>query len=69
MPFLAVGLLFALTNPSLTAAKAYFFTFLVVRVLHSIFYLRGRQPFRTLCFAVGALAMIGMRVQVIIAAV
>jgi uncharacterized MAPEG superfamily protein len=69
VPFLAVGLLFALTNPSLTAAKAYFFTFLAVRVLHSIVYLRGRQPFRTLCFAVGVLAMIGMGVQVIVAAI
>lgn len=69
VPFLAVGLFFALTNPSVTAAKAYFFTFLAMRVLHSIFYLWGRQPFRTMTFAVGALAMIGMGVQVIMAAI
>lgn len=69
VPFFAVGLLFALTNPSLTAAKAYFFTFVAMRVLHSIFYLWGRQPFRTMTFAIGALAMIGMAVQVIMAAV
>jgi prostaglandin-E synthase 1 len=69
VPFLAVGLFFALTNPSITAAKAYFFTFLAMRVLHSIFYLWGRQPFRTMTFAVGALAMIGMGVQVIMAAI
>ncbi len=68
VPFFAVGLLFALTNPSVTAAKAYFFTFLAVRVLHSIFYLWGRQPFRTLMFAVGVLTMLGMGVQVIMAA-
>jgi uncharacterized MAPEG superfamily protein len=69
VPFVAVGLLFALTNPTATAARAYYFTFLAVRVLHSIFYLWGRQPFRTLCFAVGVLSMLGMGVQVIMAAV
>lgn len=69
VPFVAVGLMFALTNPSMTAAKGYFFTFLAVRVLHSIFYLWGRQPFRTMMFAIGSLAMLGMGVQVIIAAI
>jgi hypothetical protein len=34
-------------------------------VLHSIFYLFGRQPFRTLMFGVGVAAMIGMAVRVI----
>jgi uncharacterized MAPEG superfamily protein len=69
VPFFAIGLLFSLTTPSVTAAKAYFFTFLAVRVLHSIFYLWGRQPFRTLMFAVGVLAMLGMGVQTIMAAI
>ena len=40
-----------------------------MRVLHSIFYLWGRQPFRTITFAIGALSLIGMRVQVIMAAI
>ena len=65
IPFFAVGLAYALTAPSQTGAQAYFFTFLAVRVLHSIFYLAGRQPFRTLTFAIGVLCVVGMAVQVI----
>jgi uncharacterized MAPEG superfamily protein len=65
VPFLAVGLLYALSGPSKIGAQAYFFTFLAARVLHSIFYMLGRQPFRTLMFGVGVAAIIGMGVHVI----
>jgi uncharacterized MAPEG superfamily protein len=65
VPFFVVGLLYALSGPSDTGAKAYFFTFLGARLLHSFFYLRGIQPFRTMSFAVGALAILGMAVHVI----
>ena len=60
-----VGLLYAFSGPSKVGAQAYFFTFVGARILHSIFYLWGRQPFRTLCFAIGALATIGMAVHVL----
>jgi len=69
LPFFAVGLLYALTNPRPGAAQIYFFTFVGARLLHSVFYLWGKQPFRTLMFAVGALCVIGMAVQVIRAAI
>jgi glutathione S-transferase len=69
VPFFAIGLLYALSGASKTGAQAYFFTFLGARVLHSIFYLWGRQPFRTLMFAVGVLATLGMAYQVIRAAI
>jgi glutathione S-transferase len=65
IPFFAVGLLYALTAPSQLGAQAYFFTFLGARVLHSIFYLAGKQPFRTIMFAIGSLAILGMAVHVI----
>lgn len=65
VPFFAVGLLYALTNPSAGTAKAYFFTFVGARALHSVFYLLGKQPFRTISFAVGAFAVIGMAVHVL----
>jgi uncharacterized MAPEG superfamily protein len=65
VPFFAVGLMYALTSPSQTGAQAYFFTFLGARLLHSVFYLWGKQPFRTMMFSIGALAIIGMAVQVI----
>ncbi len=64
VPFFALGLLYALTGPAAGAAQIYFYVFVAARVLHSIFYLWGRQPFRTMMFAVGVLAMLGMAVQV-----
>jgi uncharacterized MAPEG superfamily protein len=65
VPFFAIGLMYALMAPSKTGAQAYFFTFLAARLLHSLFYLWGKQPFRTMMFAIGVLTMIGMSVQVI----
>ncbi len=64
IPFFVVGALYAATGASKTGAAAYFGTFTVARLLHSVFYLWGRQPWRTLCFAVGVLAVIGMGVHV-----
>jgi len=65
VPFFAIGLLYALSGPSRLGAQAYFFTFLGARVLHSVFYLAQKQPFRTMMFAIGALATIGMAVHVL----
>ncbi len=65
VPFLAIGLLYALSGPSKVGAQVYFFTFLGARLLHSVFYLAQKQPFRTLMFALGALATTGMAVHVI----
>jgi glutathione S-transferase len=69
VPFFAVGLLYALTAPSMGVAQGFFYTFLAVRVLHTFFYLGGKQPFRTMMFAIGALCILGMAVQVIRAVV
>jgi uncharacterized MAPEG superfamily protein len=68
IPFFAIGLLYALSGANRSGAQAYFGTFVAARVLHSLFYLWGRQPFRTIAFAVGALATIGMGAQVLRAA-
>ena len=65
VPFFVIGALYAATNPSTTGVQAFFFTFLAMRLLHSVFYLWGKQPFRTASFAIGALATIGMGVHVI----
>jgi glutathione S-transferase len=65
VPFFAVGLLYALSGPSHTGALAYFGTFVGARLLHSVFYLLGKQPFRSLSFGVGFLATIGMAVHVL----
>jgi uncharacterized MAPEG superfamily protein len=65
VPFFAVGLLYALSGPSMLGAQAYFWTFLGARVLHSVFYFAQKQPWRTIMFSVGALATFGMGVHVI----
>ncbi len=68
VPFFIVGLLYALTGPSKNGALIYFGTFCAARLLHTAFYLWGRQPFRTLMFAIGVLCTIGMAVHIFIAA-
>ena len=65
VPFFAVGFLYALTNPSALGAQAYLWTFVGARLLHTVFYLAEKQPFRTLMFGIGALAIIGMGVHVL----
>jgi uncharacterized MAPEG superfamily protein len=65
VPFLAIGFFYALSGPSKVGAQAYFFTFLAARVLHSVFYLFGKQPFRTLMFGIGVAALVGMSIHVI----
>ena len=68
IPFFVIGYLYVLTAPSATAATLYFATFTGARLLHSVFYLLGRQPFRTLMFVAGVLATLGMGVKVLIVA-
>jgi uncharacterized MAPEG superfamily protein len=68
VPFFAIAPLYVMTGGTLTGAKAYFLTFVAARLLHSAFYLWGRQPFRTLCFGIGILCVIGMGVHVLRAA-
>jgi len=68
IPFFVVGALYTATGGSKTGAMAYFGTFVVARLLHTLFYLAGKQPFRTLTFAIGVLTIIGMAVHVLRAA-
>ncbi len=65
VPFFAIGFLFSLTSPSLTFARALFGAYVLGRVLHIVFYLGAKQPFRTAAFAVGLLSCITMLVQVL----
>jgi glutathione S-transferase len=57
-----------MTRPSASAAMAYLGTFTAVRLLHSLFYLAQKQPFRTLSFAIGVLCTFGMAFHVLRAA-
>jgi len=66
LPFFVVGLIYALTGPSLTAAYVFFGGFLLARSLHSIFYIRALQPHRTIAFSVGLTLMLVMLVSALV---
>ena len=65
VPFFVIAFLYTQTSPSMTVARALFFTFVAIRVLHAIFYATAKQPFRTLAFTVGAIINLAMVVQVL----
>ena len=68
VPYFVVASLYAITAPSATAAWIYFGFYVVTRILHSFFYLNAIQPWRTAMFALGSLAVLGMAVHVLRAA-
>jgi uncharacterized MAPEG superfamily protein len=65
VPFFIVGALYLATGGTRIGAQAYCFTFLGARLLHTVFYLAGMQPFRTIAFGIGAASVLGMAVHVI----
>jgi prostaglandin-E synthase 1 len=65
LPFLAIGLPYLLTNPSATLASGLFIAFTALRVVFSVFYLRGAQPWRSLTFLLAELCVLVMIVQMI----
>lgn len=62
--FFALGLLCVLAGVSPLGATICFYAFTGARVLHSIVYIKELQPFRTMSYAIGSLALIGMMVQI-----
>lgn len=69
LPYFGVGLIYALTGPSLLAAGIYFIGFTAARVLHSVFYIMEMQPHRTIAFGVAQLLLLAMLVSTFIALV
>ncbi|RDD44430.1 Microsomal glutathione S-transferase 1 [Trichoplax sp. H2] len=66
LPFLAVGLLYVLTNPTPKAAGCHFRIFTAVRVLHSIVYIGAwPQPSRTFLFYIGLITLASMLLSVV----
>jgi microsomal prostaglandin-E synthase 1 len=65
VPFFVVGLLYVLTGATRTGATAYFGVFVAARILHSVVYALGLQPWRTIAYLIGILSIVGMAVHVI----
>jgi len=68
VPFVLLGLLYAMLGADPMGMQIYAYTFFVARVLHSLCYIFALQPFRTLSYTVGALCLMGMSVQVLLRA-
>jgi uncharacterized MAPEG superfamily protein len=66
--FLVLALLFTLAGGSTLAGWAYFGTYFVARLLHTVCYLNAVQPWRTAAFAVGQLTLLGLIVQLLLLA-
>jgi len=55
LPFLVLSVLYALTQPGHALFARLLWAFLALRVIYTVFYVRGMQPHRTIAFTVGAL--------------
>lgn len=66
IPFLILGLVYVLIGGAASTAKIIFGIFTVARLLHSIAYLAGKQPWRSIFFGIASLAMGALVVVMII---
>jgi len=64
-PFLVLGMVFILAGGTRWTATILFGTFAIARLLHSIAYLKAKQPWRTFFFIVGALATIALMLAIL----
>jgi prostaglandin-E synthase 1 len=64
-PFLLLGLVYVLAGGSVGFATIVFGIFVAARITHSIVYLAGNQPWRTLSFVVAGLATLALMGDVV----
>ncbi len=67
--FFALGLIYTLQGGCLLGGQICFCVFTGARILHMVVYLKGLQPARTICYAIGAFALFGLIVMVVLNAV
>ena len=71
VPFAILGLVYVLAGAQATTASIVFGVFAIARIAHAFAYLGGKQPWRTISFAVGALStlvLMGLIVRSLIVA-
>jgi prostaglandin-E synthase 1 len=64
-PFLFLGLVFVLAGGPSGFARVDFGVFVVARLAHSVAYLAGKQPWRTLSFVASGIALIALMGQIV----
>lgn len=67
--FLIIALIYVMAGGSAIGTRAYCITFTAARVLHTFIYLAGKQPWRTVMYAVSTACTVGMCVQLTIWAI
>jgi microsomal prostaglandin-E synthase 1 len=65
VPFLILAFLYVVLGASPKAAWILFGGFTAMRYLHTVSYLSGKQPWRTLTFVAGGLITMGVMVQIL----
>lgn len=65
-PFLILGLVYVLAGGAYLPAVIIFTVFVIARIAHSIFYLRASQPWRTISFSVGGIAILALMIAIVI---
>ncbi len=58
--FFGLGTAYLLTGASPDAASWLFSTFTIARIIHTLMYILGLQPWRTIAYAVGIISLLGM---------
>ncbi|NWX28577.1 PTGES synthase, partial [Notiomystis cincta] len=67
-PFLFLGAIYSLLDPSPTVARIHFFTFCMGRIIHTIAYLlQLRAPARSVAYSVAQLPCFSMALQILLA--
>lgn len=69
LPFLAAGFLYALTGPSQDLAWWLFTVFTAARIVHTGTYLLSLQPWRTIAFEVGNIALLVIVILLLLAVI
>jgi uncharacterized MAPEG superfamily protein len=58
--FMATALVLTLMGTSATIGAALFYPYAALRILHSVFYVKGIQPFRTFAFVLALLIQVAV---------
>jgi microsomal prostaglandin-E synthase 1 len=65
--FFALGLVSVLVSASSLGVRVCLATFTVARVLHAVVYINELQPWRTIMYAIGSFALLGLMVMSVLA--
>ncbi len=67
--FLILAGIYVMAGLSTTAFAIYCVVFVLMRIVHTYTFIKGLQPWRTVSFTVGVLAMFAMMIHILIAVV